>query len=244
MSARILIADLDVVGYVGRTDPSDAPKRLLPIYRSRDGQRVLVPPTEESGDHLVGYEVPTAYLEALLDEEEVTMLEQAPNAQAGHLLWMSRVGPRYEPAFDAERELEDLAVDAISQTCALGLAGEGVRDLLFGALRVRPTVMANALLAVHFQLTGDIRLSRPVRDDLADLIGWDTGELDRRMLEASRPLLSSSQDLATAVAMEVRRAGRREVADSILETVPAHKRSAAEPEPPLSWSGVLRWRAA
>src|SRR5580700_3172149 len=221
---RMPITDLDVVAYIGGARPEDAPQRLLPIYRSRTGGVVVVPPAREHEGALEGPEVTQAYLDALLEDEEATLVVPPFVARPRHTLWMSPAGPRYEPIAAAERELDAWAVDAVREAGARGLRGEGVRDLLFGALRVRPTVMANALLAVHLQLAGETRLARPVREDLVSLTGRDTGPLDRRLLDAAEPLLSNLE-VATAVATEVRRAGRRDLADPILAAVLARRQA-------------------
>ena len=227
MSVRIPIADLNVIGYIGRALLQEAPRRLMPVYQSRAAEHVLVPPSRDDGVQIEGPGISPLHLEDLVEEAEVTRLETSVAASAGHILWMSHAGPRYQAASEAERELDTWAVHAVEEVCVRRLDAEGVRDLLFGVLRVRPTVMANALLAVHFQLTGETRLARPIRDDLAALVGRPTGVQDQRFLEAVGPLLSSSADLATAVAMEVRRAGRRDLVDQILKTVPVTARSAS-----------------
>jgi hypothetical protein len=244
MSVRAPLADLEVVGYVGRARREDAPRRLMAVFRGRGGERVLVPPVREEGDVLEGEEVREHDLAAFVDEGEATLLAEPLLAHPAHTLWMSPDGPRYEEFREAERRLDACAVDALARGLARGLEDETARDALFGALRVRPTVLANALLAVHFQLTGDTRLARPVREDLAGLTGRDTGPLERRVLEAAWPLLSSSAEVATAVATETRRAGRTDLAEEILKTVPAGARSASEPAPPLSWAGTFAWGRA
>ncbi len=203
-----------------------------------------MPPMREEGDQVEGEEVSSEYLADLVEEADVTLLEAPVAAGAGHVLWMSPAGPRYQSVGEAEPELDAWAVRAVKDACARGLGAEGVRDLLFGVLRVRPTVIANALLAVHFQLTGDTRLARPIRDDLMRLEGRPTGALEQSLLEAAGPLLSSSTELATAVAMEVRRASRKDLAEHILKSVPVTARSASDPGPPLSWAGTLVWRPA
>lgn len=243
MTTRIALGDLHVIGYIGRWEPADAPKRLLPVFQSRTEPRILVAPTSEEGDFVLGQEVSQSYLATLLDEEEVTLLASPLAAVSGHLLWMSSTGPRYQSASEAEGELDACAVEAVKKACEARLADGWVRDVLFGALRVRSTVMANALLAVHFTLTEEYRLARPIRSDLAGLSGLATGELEERLLLTARPLFSSSQALATGVAMEVRRAHREDLASEILKDLRPAARRAAEPAPPLlSWVGTLARR--
>jgi hypothetical protein len=234
MTTRFDFQSLDVVGFIGQLDTSAAPARLMPVYVCSSSAEIVLPPLSESEGNVRGHAAPKERLNELVDEQEVTCLPSPEPAKPTHLLWMSPEGPRYESRERAEEALEQLAEDAIREVCALGLREDGACDLLFKAYRVRTTAVVCALLSVHFQLRGDPDQGQPLQKDLRRLAGKDTGRLERRLLDAAAPLLASSREVAAAVAREIRRAERDDLAEEILDEHVRHVTgTASEPAPAI-----------
>lgn len=240
MNRSLPFSELDVIGFVGCLPPEDWPARPLPVYRSRVQLLGLWPPFQEQGELLQGEPLGAMQLEDMLAEGEFTPLPTPQQARPGHLLWLSASGPRYEPRSEAERALEDICRQATRRALQLGLQRGSAREQLFRALRARPTTVANALLAVHFQLANDFAQVYPLREDLAALGRTPASELERELVQtvtADR----LAPEVVSAVATELRRAQRHELA-SILEEkahLPESARHAARPAPLIGWSTIV-----
>lgn len=239
MTRALPISELDVIGFVGQFPPEDWPVRLMPIYRARGQALGLWPPFQEQGERLEGEPLTAEELEDMLAEGELTPLPEPLAAREDHLLWLAETGPRYAPRVEAERELVDLCRKSVVRAMELGLKTSGARELLFRALRAHPTTVANALLAVHFQLVGDYAQARPLREDLTALAHTPPSSLEQDLVRAIAPD-KLGRELATAIAMELGRARRDELVSALLDAARVSEpiRQAARPAPPLRWEAL------
>jgi hypothetical protein len=234
MTNVIPVAGAEVVAFVGASTPGDAPMRLLAIYRSVDGQTLLLPPVSEANGLLTGQSLPAVNLQALAQESEVTGIAPRP-ARQGHVLWMSSDGVKYETGEEAEASIRIAGLASVDEAAVAGLGSDRARDLLFACLRAGQSVVANGLIAVHCQLTGTEGEARGVRHDLATLARLDQPiAWDQEILRRARPLLVSDA-ISTALAAEIRRAKRDDMADQLVAGLPPNKRRAADPSPVLQW---------
>lgn len=241
---RRSLVDLEVVGFVGQLTQADAPVRLLPVFRSRSTGGFLLPPVTEGSDYLEGEEVSPESFQDLLDEGELTALDDVQPAQPGYLLWMDQTGVSYLPQEEAERALEKLCRRAVSEAVRSGLRLARAREQLFCALRACPNnAVVNALLSVHYQLNDERGPLRPLRQDLASQRGVAPSSLEEHLLEGVEHG-AISPEVATALAVELRRAGRDLLADKLIQSanLSAPARRAARPSPALGW-GLLRQAA-
>ncbi|XXT17568.1 hypothetical protein WME94_45800 [Sorangium sp. So ce429] len=238
MSSSSSISELDVIGFIGRFSPEDWPVRLLPVYRSRTQQLALLPPFREHAGQVQGVEIAALDLEERIDEGEITVFDSYWAAKDDHLLWLSQSGPRYMPRSETEQVLDTLCLDTVQSALRAELSKRRARVHLFRSLRARPTGVANALLSVHFQLSNELSLVKPIREDLTQLSNVRPLQLEADMIQlvaASNP----SRQVITAVAAELRRAGRQELAKTLLQGATEQDERAAWPTPPMRWADIV-----
>jgi len=235
MSDCVPISDLLVVGYLGRFSAEDWPVRLLPVYKSRDKGFGVLPPFQHEETGIRGVKISPIELEEMIEEGEVTEKKPYLDAQPDHTLWLGPSGLQYAPCGEANRAFDQLSLEAIKKALDVGLLKGAARALLFRSLRARPTSVANALLSVHFQLTNEISLVKPIRVDLEKMKGIAPSTLEEEMIQA---ILEKKprRDALNAIASELRRAERESFAQALLEGTPAVHDWAARPTPPLTWA--------
>jgi len=243
MTTPIPLSELELVGYIGRFQSKDWPLRLLPVYCSQSRQVCLLPPIEEREGALQGRQAPAGRLEELEEEGELTRLVEPRAACNKHLLWMDEAGPRYMPHEEAEKTMDERCSQTITRALEAGLQKRVARENLFRSLRARPTAVALALLSLHFQRQNDFDQVKPLREDLARMARSAPTELEQQLVT----LLSSigkglSRDEATAVAVELRRAQRETLAQSLLDASQIRDpfRWAARSALELGWGTVGR----
>jgi hypothetical protein len=237
MNDMVPISELEVIGFLGRFSVSDWPLRLLPVYRSRSEPFGFVPPFEQQAGSLRGVRVSVAELEEMIDEGEITPLKATRQAQDEYALWMGEDGPRYEPRVEAERALDAISLDAVGRAAALGLSKGAARVQLFRALRARSTAVATALLSVHFQLNDDFSQVKPIREDLVQFGSAEPASVETGMVDA---VLAKDppRKVLSAIASELRSAGRDALAQVLLRDGNASDHWAARPAPPMRWGQI------
>jgi len=242
MNSLLPLSELDVVGYVGRFPAQDWPVRLLPVYRSRTQSVALLPPFKEHAGRVQGIQISVSDLEERIDEGEITAIDPYLSAKDEHLLWLDENGPRYMSCSDAEQALDTLCRNAVQQALKGKLSERSTRIHLFRSLRARPTSVANALLSVHFQLNNEFSLVKPIREDLSrqsESKPIDSEVEMVRLIASSKP----SRKVLSAIAEELRRAGREGLAQTLLQGAPAQDDRAAWPSPPMRWADVVEHAA-
>jgi hypothetical protein len=238
MSSPLPLFDLDVVGHVGRVSRQDWPVRLLPVYRSRTQPVALLPPFTERAGYVQGIQTSAAALDERIDEGEITAIETSFSAKGDHSLWLDESGLKYMPHADAEQALNTLCRNAVKQALEGELSERSTRVRLFRSLRARPTSVANALLSVHFQLNSELSLVKPIREDLSRLSKIDPVEAETEMVQLIA-LSNPTRQVLSAIAEELRRAGRKELAQTLMQGSPAEVDRAAWPALPMRWADVV-----
>jgi hypothetical protein len=236
MNESVPFGELEVVGFIGTSDREDAPLRLSPVFGVHATGKLLVPPMDETAEGVRGELIDAAHWEDLVDGGEAERLPTPVPARQEHTLWLGPLGLAYERSPDAEAHMGELAVEAVRTACSI-LDSPVAGELLFAALRARQTRTANALLSIHFQLTGQDDQLAPLHQDLAALGQTPADDVDRRQLAC---VVDAALDdkLTTAIAEELRRAESTggELAERLLEKVDEITRAAGDRTPPLGWS--------
>lgn len=214
MTPRVLLSQLNVVGFIGQAKPSQAPMWLMPVYQSRTESWAIVPPATEQGDYVEGHQISLEHLDDLVADGEVTRIDSPTPAAPNHEFWMLADGPRYLPPHQAKILLERLAMDAIREAVRAGLSSMTAGRRLTDALCARQTVVATALLCLHYEQTGKTGELDIAREDLETLRSEDTGGIERHQLQAALPMLQDSR-VKDVFVRELVRAGRNDLVDEM-----------------------------